>query len=199
MRPRASPLAIAGIAVLTAFTILITWRTKHIEFGLLSHDHTAELLHKPAPEFALDSLDGSKVSLADFRGKKKLVVSFWASWCGPCRLELPVLSEFYKRHHAESNFEILAISIDDNREDAESYASKAKLPFPVLLDLASSAANAYGVDGIPALFVIDESGKVTAGHTGFDQALQFRLAADLGIDLKAQAGETEGADVRSSH
>ena len=199
MRPRLSPLSIAGIAVLTAFTVFITWRTKHIELGLLSHDHTAELLHKQAPEFTLDSLDGRKVSLADFRGKKKLVVSFWASWCGPCRLELPVLDEFYKRHHNESNFEIVAISIDDNREDAESFANRAKLPFPVLLDLASTAANAYGVDGIPVLFVIDENGKVTAGHTGFDQALQFRLAADLGIDLKAPAAEMEGADVRSGH
>jgi peroxiredoxin len=198
MHPRPSPLAILGIVALAAFTVFITWRAKRIELNLSHHDASSALTNKPAPPFALDALDGSKVSLAGYRGKKKLVVSFWASWCGPCRLELPVLSEFYKRHHKDSdNFEILAISIDDNREDAESYAAKAKLPFPVLLDLSHETADAFGVDGIPMLFVIDETGKVTSGHAGFDPGLEFRMARELGIKLKP--GAERVADVRSSH
>lgn len=198
MRPRPSPLAILGIIALAAFTVFITWRAKHIEFKLSQQSNSSELVNKPAPEFALDALDGGKVSLADYHGKKKLVVSFWASWCGPCRLELPVLSEFYKKHHKDSdNFEILAISVDEHREDADFYAAKAKLPFPVLLDPGSATADAYGVDGIPMLFVIDENGKITSGHAGFDSAFQFRLAKELGIEIKPG---TEGTiDVRPSN
>jgi peroxiredoxin len=93
--------------------------------------------------------------LADYRGKKKVIVSYWASWCGPCRMELPMLASFYKKYHQDSSdFEILAVSIDDDRAAAQSFANTAKLPFPVLLDLDSKAADSYSVEAIPSLFVI---------------------------------------------
>src|SRR5262249_14164509 len=142
--------------LLAVFTVFITWRAKKIEIGLTQHDSKSVLEGKAAPTFSLQSLDGRRVSLAEFRGKKKVVISYWASWCGPCRVELPELKRFYEKHHKDdSDFEMLAISIDDSREEAESYAMNAKLPFPVLLDLDKEVSDAYSVQGIPAMFVVD--------------------------------------------
>jgi peroxiredoxin len=193
MHPRPSPLAIVGIAALAAFTIFITWRAKLLELKVLHHDEASELVNKPAPDFQLTTLDGSQVSLSDYRGKKLVVVSFWASWCGPCRLELPALRKFYERHHKDADyFEILAISIDEDSEDAQKFATKAKLPFPVLVDSSGKVANAYGANVIPMLFIVDKYGKVIYGHTGFDQLMEFQLTQKLGIKPNTPA---EGATV----
>ena len=108
------------------------------------------------------------MSIADFRGKKALIVTFWASWCGPCRMEMPILRDFYqKRAQANTDFEILAISLDDDREAAETAATELKMPFPVLLDTAHAAADAYQVQAIPTLMVIDKEGKVAFATGGF--------------------------------
>jgi peroxiredoxin len=141
---------------------------------------------KPAPDFSALTLDGRTVSLADFRGQKKVVVTFWASWCGPCRMEMPSLIQFYKRNHSDaSDFEILAVSIDEDPKAAANFATAMKLNFPVLLDSSKSVANAYGVEGIPTMFVIDKAGKVIYGHAGFDATMEFRLANELGIKPKS--------------
>ncbi len=113
---------ILAITALAVFTLWITWRAKAIEIGATPEGAASRLVGKQAPDFALETLDGQKVSLADYHGKT-LVASFWASWCGPCRLEMPVLTKFYREQHkADSNFEILAISIDTKRDEAAAAA-----------------------------------------------------------------------------
>jgi peroxiredoxin len=187
MGRKPSPPQVLGIAALAVFTLFITWKAKSLEKRLHEASDASSLVNKKAGDFSLQGLDGQTVALADYRGKKKVVVSFWASWCGPCRLELPVLADFYRKYHKDdSNFEILAISIDDDRADAEAYASKAKLPFPVLWDPASKAADAFSVEAIPSLFVIDSNGTIIDGNTGVDAAMEVRLAMRLGIDLKSK-------------
>jgi peroxiredoxin len=187
MSRKSSPALLLGILSLAAFTPFITWKAKSLEKRLHEGSDASALVHQRAGDFSLQGLDGQTITLADYRGKKKVVLSFWASWCGPCRLELPALADFYKKYHKkDSNFEILAISIDDDRADAEAYASKAKLPFPVVWDPASKAADAYSVDAIPSMFVIDSSGTIIYGNTGMDAAMEVRLAMQLGIDLKAK-------------
>jgi len=172
-------LAISGLAV---FTVWISWRAKALETRLHSGSEITQLLRKPAPDFTLQSLDGRAVSLGDFRGKKNVVVSFWASWCGPCRMEIPSLRAFYQQNHkADADFEFVAVSIDDDRSAAEQYAATAKMPFPVLLDAAKKASDAYGVESIPQLFVIDKNGTVTYGVTGYMPGMEFALANALGI------------------
>lgn len=183
---------IAGIAVLALFTVFITWRAKSLEKRLNEQNDASALVNKQAADFSLPSLEDQKIALADYRGKKKVVLSFWASWCGPCRMELPVLANFYRKYHrADSNFEILAVSVDEDRDEAEAYARKAKLPFPVLLDPHSTVADAYSVDGIPTMYIIDTNGKILSGNTGMDAAMEARLAIQLGIDLRQpKPGET---------
>ena len=169
MLRRLRPAQIAGLAALILFTPFITWRAKQIELALLERNTASLMTGKSAPDFSLDSLGGRKVSIAEFRGKKKLVVSYWASWCGPCRVELPALKQFYEKYHKDdSDFEVLAISIDDDHESAEGYATRARLPFPVLLDLDHAVADSYSVEAIPALFVVDKDGTVKYAGTGVD-------------------------------
>jgi peroxiredoxin len=197
MARKPSPAAIAAIAALAAFTVFITWKAKRLETGLEGPDATEALINKPAPPFSLSKLDGTTVSLADYRGKK-VVVSFWASWCGPCRMEMPVLRAFYEKNHKlHDNFEILAVSLDDNRRDPEEYAESLKLSFPVLLDLDSATGKAYGAESIPTLYVIDESGTVRYGQVGFDPSLELQLYRQLGIKPRNPFGVTD--DGESSH
>jgi peroxiredoxin len=179
MRSRPSTAAALAVAGLAVFTIWITWQAKALEFRLHANPGAA-LTGKPAPEFALPSLDGRTVSLADYRGRN-VVLSFWASWCGPCRLEAPVLRTFYDRTHQSAGYEVLAISLDDTREAAQSAATELKMPFPVLLDVGSKVASQYFVEGIPTLMVIDKDGKVRYSSVGFDMTMGIMLAQQLGI------------------
>jgi peroxiredoxin len=185
MRPRPSLAAALAIAALAVFTVWITWRAKILEGGSRAGGEAVALLHKPAPDFRLPALDGHFVSLGAERGKRKVVVSFWASWCSPCRMELPVLRSFYERtHKPDSDFDIIAISLDEDRDAAERMANELKLPFPVLLDPLQKSATAYGVWGIPALFIVDKSGRVTYSGSGFNPGFEYMLAGQLGINLK---------------
>jgi peroxiredoxin len=177
------PLQIVGIAALAAFTVFITWRAKKLETSLTGGTTTAVMVDKQAPAFSLPSLSGKEVSLSDYRGKN-VVLSFWASWCGPCQMEMPDLRAFYEKYHNDnSNFQILAVSLDDDRADAAKFALDEKLPFPVLLDLTKQAENAYNADAIPTVYVINAEGKIVYGHVGFDPTLEFQLARVLGINI----------------
>lgn len=192
-RPIVSRKMIVGVVVLAMITILLTWRARVLELRLERQSEEPELVQKPAPDFAAATLDGQTVRLADFRGHKKIVISFWASWCGPCRLEMPELVKFYKTNHTQnSDFELLAVSIDEDTKAATDFATSEKLNFPVLLDPQQRMASAYGVEGIPTMFVIDKDGKITYGHIGYDGVMEYRLENALGIDRTRRKGAQDG-------
>lgn len=185
LRPGLSIPAIFGVVALAIFTVLITWRAHVLETILQNETETPSLVDKMAPDFSASTLDGRTVTLAEFRGQKNVVVSFWATWCGPCRMEMPGLTEFYKKNHTEaSDFEILAVSIDEDPKEASEFATNQKLAFPVLVDSRHKVADAYDVQGIPTMFVIDKTGKIVYGHYGFDTAMDFQLNRILGITKK---------------
>ncbi|MBM2826133.1 MAG: hypothetical protein HW403_197 [Dehalococcoidia bacterium] len=119
---------------------------------------------EPAPEFTLQNLAGEAVALKDFRGQTVLV-NFWATWCGPCRVEMPEMEAIYKEK-AGDGFTILAVNFKEDPERASSFARNLGLTFPVLLDSKGQVADAYGVIGLPTSLFIDGDGIVKAMQVG---------------------------------
>jgi cytochrome c biogenesis protein CcmG/thiol:disulfide interchange protein DsbE len=138
---------------------------------------SSPLLGKPAPEFKLEDLNGKPVTLADYKGKA-LLINFWATWCGPCKLETPWIVEL-RNQYADKGFEVLGIDsegddlkADDKdgfakqKESVAKFAKQEKMPYPVLLN-GDSIANQYGgLDAMPTSFWVDRTGKVVAAQMG---------------------------------
>jgi peroxiredoxin len=186
------------LVLLAAATITLTWKAKTLEKRFLGHSDEPAMNNKQAPEFDARTLSGESIASRNFKGKKKIVVSFWASWCGPCRMELPELKAFYEKYHsADSSFEVMAVSTDEDRYQAEKYAKEAKLPFPVVWDENGTIADKYGVESIPVLYVIDQNGKVIYGQAGYGFGLEIKLKNFLG--LKDSDGKKAGSDDDSSN
>ena len=135
----------------------------------------------PAPNFTFPDLNGHKVSLADHRGKVVLV-NIWATWCPPCRQEMPSMQKLYERFKGE-NFEILAVSIDSTgREAVGPFMRKMNLTFPALLDPKENIRPLYGITGVPESFIIDKEGILVEKIIGpMDWATSevFRFFQDL--------------------
>ncbi|HET8947678.1 MAG TPA: TlpA disulfide reductase family protein [Candidatus Polarisedimenticolia bacterium] len=112
----------------------------------------------PAPSIDLADASGGRVTLEQFRGRP-VIVNFWATWCGPCRRELPSLIRLHEAM-AASGLTILAVSIDADRAEVERFLAGSPLPMPVLLDTAHQAADRYRVVTVPSSFVVDASGRV---------------------------------------
>ena len=131
----------------------------------------ANLRGKPAPAFALTTLDGKKVSLSDYRGRPVLV-NFWATWCAPCKLEMPWFEEF-RQQYASQGFEILGIAEDDaGKDEIAKAAKKTGVTYPILLTDGKVAPAYGGVDYLPMSFYVDRNGVVveeTAGLASKDQ------------------------------
>src|SRR5262249_40050994 len=117
-----------------------------------------------APDFAAKSNSGRNVRLSELRGQVVLI-NFWASWCSPCRQELPLLSKIYTQYRG-AGFALLAVNVDDNRKDAEGMLKRLDLKFPTLFDGNKKVAKLYGVDTMPATLVIDRDGRVRYVHRG---------------------------------
>jgi peroxiredoxin len=133
-----------------------------------------------ATDFKLQSLDGKTIMLSDLKGKVVLL-NFWATWCTPCRAEMPEMVRFYNEHSSEK-MEILAVNLTDSDTvyDVKKFAGQYKLPFPVLLDSAGTTGNIYKTVTIPTTFVIDAKGTITQKHIGpmsYDMMADFVKAA----------------------
>ena len=112
-----------------------------------------------APDFTVEDMDGNKYKLSDFRGKP-VIVNFWASWCGPCKMEMPDFDELYKEYGEKINF--LMVNMTDGQQETKdkawSHISASGYTFPVYYDTEMEAAYAYGVSSIPATYFIDSEG-----------------------------------------
>lgn len=112
---------------------------------------------QPAPDFELESLDGDTVRLSDFRGKK-VFLNFWASWCGPCRIEMPEMQKFYDEHKDE--VEIVAVNTEPNVGKARNFIEENGYTYPILLDKDMKVANQYAIFGLPTTYFIGTDGKI---------------------------------------
>ena len=112
----------------------------------------------PAVPFNLKTLDGESISLSSFRGKP-LMMNFFASWCDPCREEMPLINELAAKA-GKNGFSVLAIAVEDSRAAVMQYAKESNLIFSIALDLNSAVKRAYRIFGPPATFFIDSNGTI---------------------------------------
>ncbi|MCP3740395.1 peroxiredoxin family protein [Rossellomorea sp. BNER] len=121
-----------------------------------------------APDFTLTTLDGQTVSLSDYRGKK-VIINFWATWCPPCRAEMPHMQNFYTDSAEMENVEILAVNVTDldkGEEAINKFVSEYKLTFPILLDKKGDVSGRYQAVAFPTSYIIDTQGKVSKRIVG---------------------------------
>ena len=111
---------------------------------------------KLAPDFQLSNLDGQVVSLSDFRGKP-IFLNFWATWCGPCRFEMPFIQKMYEGLSSEG-LVVLAVNLQENPATVKEFMETFGLTFPVLMATSREVPLAYNIRGIPATFFIDKNG-----------------------------------------
>jgi peroxiredoxin len=135
-----------------------------------------------APDFASKSDSGRNVRLSELRGQVVLI-NFWASWCSPCRQELPLLNKIYAQYRP-AGFMLLAVNIDDNRKDAEAMQKRLDLRFPTLFDGSKNVAKLYGVDTMPATLVIDRDGRVRYVHRGYYSGYEQKYEQQVRTLLK---------------
>ena len=120
-----------------------------------------------APDFTLRGADGRNVRLDELRGQVVLV-NFWATWCGPCREEMPRLNALYEKYR-KSGFVLLAVNIDDDPRAALATAGKLGVAFPVLLDTDKKVSKLYDLGMMPSTVVIDRDGKLRYTHRGYHE------------------------------
>jgi len=125
----------------------------------------------PAPDFTLKGADGRNLRLQEQRGQVVLV-NFWATWCGPCRQEMPHLNRLYDKYRS-SGFTLLAVNIDDDPRTAVNTAAKMGLRFPVLLDTDKAVSKRYDLGSMPATVLIDRDGKVRFLHRGYREGMEL--------------------------
>jgi peroxiredoxin len=125
----------------------------------------AVLTSGPAPDFTLHSLGGSNLRLKEQRGQV-VMLNFWASWCGPCREEMPLLDHLYEKYHA-SGFQLLGVNVDEDVHNATGVSSKLGLHFPVLLDTEKRVARLYDLNTMPSTVLIDRDGRVRYIFRGY--------------------------------
>ena len=130
-----------------------------LAFGALAPAAAATpVANAVAPDFTLRGADGRNVRLDELRGQVVLV-NFWATWCGPCREEMPRLDTLYQKYH-KSGFVLLGVNVDDDPRTALATAAKLNVSFPVLLDTDKKVSKLYDLNTMPSTVVIDRDGKM---------------------------------------
>jgi cytochrome c biogenesis protein CcmG, thiol:disulfide interchange protein DsbE len=126
------------------------------------------MVGKPAPDLSLpvaaNGTPGARMTVADLKGHP-ILLDFWASWCGPCAMEAPVIDRVARRFE-KKGLVVMGVNVDDPPEVIRAYASQKGLSYPMVVDVGKEASLKYGVDKLPSLIVIDRQGQVLAVLTG---------------------------------
>ncbi|MDF2177861.1 TlpA disulfide reductase family protein [Aliiglaciecola sp. CAU 1673] len=135
-----------------------------------------------APDFTLKSRDGGNLRLAEQRGNIVLV-NFWASWCGPCREELPKFEEMYQRYQ-DLGFVVLGVNVDDDPAKAEILLSDISISFPVLFDPKGEVSRLYDISAMPTTILIDRDGNTRLVHKGYKSGDEVKYEKALKLLLR---------------
>src|SRR3989338_7968713 len=150
-------ISIGIIAIITAAIAFIELSKPNSSVVVSDDKSTGITIGKTAPDFELETLDGKKARLSDYRGKK-VILNFWASWCPPCREDMPEFQKIYSEN--KDKLVVVGVNLQESRENAESFIEKLGITFPILLDPSSQVKDMYNVFTQPVTYFIDESGKI---------------------------------------
>ncbi len=120
---------------------------------------------RSAPDFTLTDAKGQSITLSDLRGQV-VMINFWASWCGPCREEMPLLEQIHQRY-AELGFTLLGINVEENSADGREFILKHPVSFPILYDPKNNLSKLYDVIAMPSTVLIDRQGNIRYLHHGY--------------------------------
>ena len=119
----------------------------------------------PAPDFTLRAMSGPNLRLQEQRGQV-VMINFWATWCGPCRQEMPHLNRLYEKYKS-SGFVLVGVNVDDDTRNAADVAAKLGVSFPVLWDTDKKVSKLYDLATMPSTVIVDRDGKVRYVHRGY--------------------------------
>lgn len=144
---------------------ILIWLAVMVRTGLafFSNGSPTQEEH-PEIDFTLKDLSGASVSLSSLRGKV-ILVNFWATWCSPCKDEMPLLQQYYATHK-EEDFVLLGVNVSDDAEDAQAYITQTGYTFPVWSDPSGSVLIQLNMNGLPASLVVDARGKLVKRWIG---------------------------------
>ena len=137
-------------------------------------------LQEEAPDFTLKSLDGANLRLEEYRGQVVLI-NFWASWCGPCRQEMPLLDRLHHRYE-DTGFAVLGINVEGDADSAREIVDKTAVTFPILIDAGQKVSELYSLEAMPSTIVVDRDGVIRYIHLGYkpgDEAKYVEVVKSL--------------------
>jgi peroxiredoxin len=137
----------------------------------------SRLIGQPAPDFALRSMEGENLRLSEHLGEV-VVINFWATWCGPCRQEMPLLDDLYAKYKL-AGMTLLSVNIDESSERAAEMAHTLKVSYPVLFDDRQDVSRAFEVNAMPLTVMIDREGVVRQVFEGFKPGNEKRYAEQI--------------------
>ncbi len=144
---------------------------------LLSPLAGAEEISGPAPDFTLKSRSGENLKLSEFRGEV-VMINFWASWCGPCRQEMPLLDQLYARY-SPMGFTILGVNVEEDSAQAEKLLEEIPVSFPILFDSQNRVTEQYDVVAMPSTVMVDRDGNMRYLHLGYMPGYEVDYEAQI--------------------
>ena len=161
--PRRSVLLLLIIPALLSTASRYAWGQSKINYKVIPNLEAMKD-QAPTPDFTLPNFDSKKISLKDFRGKL-VFLNFWATWCVPCREEMPAMEKLYQEFK-EKNFVVLAVNVKDRKQDAVNFAKELKLSYPIVIDPDAQVGLLYGAWGLPTTYLIGPKGEGLARAWG---------------------------------
>ncbi len=187
-----SPLALVVVAFVVA--LMLYYGYHHARRGAESSPRITQ--STIAPDFSLESLDGKTTRLSDFRGKAVLL-NFWATWCGPCKIEMPWFVDLQKRYGSQG-LQIVGVAMDDgSKEDIAKFAKDMGVNYPILLGKESVGDQYGGVPALPETFLVGRDGKIVDKIVGLRGKSEIEDSIKRALNTRPAASQASASEKSS--
>jgi peroxiredoxin len=153
------------LVIRTIILLLLAAAVAYTLYANFTKDNKQKVtVNSIAPDFALVDMQGKKHRLSDYRGQG-VFLNFWGTWCPPCKKEMPYINNQYNQYK-DNGVQVVSVDIQESELAVNQFAERLKLDFPIMIDKDKEVMNTYGIDLLPATFLIDKNGKVVKYYTG---------------------------------